>query len=106
MIDTTAIEATWNDTSIELEAKADKKETSTNVIVLAGSGISIKVEHGALIINHGSTHLPRTDKKTTLNKAVHNTQSIIIISETGYITLDAMNWCLKQGISVVMLSNG
>jgi len=93
----------FNERAKEHEEKADEKLKQTNIIITSGDGIKLWVRNGMLILNHGSTHIPHTDKETILNKGVHGVRSIYIQSETGYITLEPLAWTKRQGIEVVVL---
>jgi hypothetical protein len=62
MIDTKEIAMNFCGSCIEYEQKADQKLARKGTIVLAGEGCVLKVINGALIINHGSTHIPRSNR--------------------------------------------
>jgi CRISPR-associated protein Cas1 len=94
----------FNERAIEHEQQANEKLKRSGIFITSGDGVKLWVRKGMLALKHGSTHIPRDEKETILNKGVHRTERIYIVSETGYVTFDALNWCVKQHIAVIILS--
>src|SRR5260370_8844216 len=85
------------------EEKADKKLKTSETLVLAGYGITLKVTRDGLFIKNGLTHDNQGNREQTLYRGVHGIAHIIILAKTGNITLDALNWCKEQEIAVTMI---
>src|SRR5258708_13347744 len=86
------------------EEKADKKLKTSETLVLAGYGITLKVTRDGLFIKNGLTHDNQGNREQTLYRGVHGIAHIIILAKTGNITLDALNWCKEQEIPVTMIA--
>jgi CRISP-associated protein Cas1 len=79
--------------------------SSTDTIAITGIGCSLKVWSGALVITSGKTHIPQKDRVTKLYRGVHSINRIIILSDDGYVSLSAIEWCVSQNIQVVVIDN-
>jgi len=71
------------------EAKANKKLLNTDTIILAGYGACLKVEKGALVVKQGSTHDEQQEDNVTLYRGTHKIKQIIILADSGNISIDA-----------------
>lgn len=76
--------------------KVASKEARSSHIVLSGFSVSLRVEKNQLIIKAGKD-------VRTLYPGIHGITHIFIISENGYPTFDALDWCKDQHISVSVL---
>lgn len=81
------------------------RDTAVNGVMVAdGGSIRISVERGALVVEDGSGVHRRARR---LDKATHGLSRLVIIGGTGLVTLDALNWCRRLGVPVVVLeANG
>ena len=85
------------------EAKADKKLANSDMICLAGYGCGLKVEHNALIVRQGYSHEGQKPTTTILHRGVHGIKSIVILSDSGNISLDSIRFCSEQGICISII---
>ena len=77
------------------------RDTAANgVVVVDGGCVRCSVERGALVITDGAGHSQRT---RTFDKATHGLSRVVIIGSTGVLSLDALHWCRRLGIAVVVL---
>lgn len=69
-----------------------------SVLVLAGYGISLSVRRGHLMLKDGiglerrERRLPRVQQQVT---------RIVILGQTGYVSIEAIRWCLESGVAIV-----
>ncbi len=81
---------------------ADKALSQGNIFVLNGHRCSLKVVNNALSIQPGSA-TGEMREPTIFYRGMVPVGKIIILSDSGYISLDAFYWCHDQGISILML---
>jgi CRISP-associated protein Cas1 len=86
----------------KFEKMADLRIRNSDTIVLGGHGAQIKVRMDALCIEYQRGH--DVNKLLKLNRGTHKIKTIILFSRGGYITLDALEWCVQQSITVYLLS--
>lgn len=80
------------------------RQRRTFPLILAGQGLSLRVDKGTLVVKDGFTHYPS-------EKAVHRffkgdlalPNRIILVDGSGEITLDALDWLAQQGVTLVSL---
>jgi CRISPR/Cas system-associated endonuclease Cas1 len=87
---------------------ADKKQEQKDTIVLAGYGCGLSVSRDALICKQGFTHDPqngssKTNQAQTLYRGVHGIKSIVILSDSGNISLDAIRWASSENITISLI---
>ena len=76
------------------------RNTVAGVCVVDGMGLSISVNRGALVVEDGIGPHRRTRR---FDKATHGLRRLVVIGSTGHVTLDALTWCHRLGIGVVVL---
>lgn len=89
--------------AVEYESRGDIKLSGSDTIILVGDGAKVHVRNRALVLQHGRTHIPQEEKIITLYAGTHQIRRLVILSETGYVTLEAINWCQNQNINILML---
>jgi len=86
---------------------ADKKQEQKDTIVLAGYGCGLSVSRDALVCKQGFTHQsesgPKNNQAMTLYRGVHGIKSIVILSDSGNISLDAIRWASSEKITVSII---
>ena len=88
--------------STEALHEAFSRDTPTaGVCVADGMRVRIIVERGALEVHDGMGPHRRTRR---FDKATHGLRRLVIIGNTGLVTLDALNWCRRLGIGVLVLA--
>lgn len=95
--------AGWSDRAENAVGKLQKLSRPAS-LALAGHGISMRIENGALVIKGGLTHFPQT--RTTyrfFRGAPEIPERIVVIDGTGGISFDVLSWLSEQGVSLVRL---
>jgi CRISPR-associated protein Cas1 len=72
----------------------------SDVAVVDGYGIAIRVERRHLVIHDG---LGRRRGTRRYSRATCPIRRIVILGREGYVSLEAMRWCVKVGIQVIHL---
>src|SRR5580693_8101749 len=67
------------------------------VIVVDGYGVKISVSRGHLVIEDGVGRSRRTRRVPRVPREVAR---LVILSQDGFITLDAVQWCAAQSIGI------
>jgi CRISPR-associated endonuclease Cas1 len=75
--------------------------SATGICVADGMGVRIIVDRGALEVHDGMGQHRRTRR---FDKATHGLRRLVVIGSTGLVTLDALNWCRRLGIGVLVLA--
>jgi CRISP-associated protein Cas1 len=79
-----------------------RESSDSRVMVADGYGIRVVVRYGQLEISDG---IGRTRRVRQISKADRDIRRLIIKSTNGYVSLDALKWCLEHGISVTALDS-
>jgi CRISPR/Cas system-associated endonuclease Cas1 len=87
------------------EELAEKRLAKTDTIILSGIGSALRVKNNALMIFPGKTHNAQKQETTMLYRGIHGIIRIILLTDKGLITLDAIKWCEEQEISILMLDS-
>jgi len=72
----------------------------TTVLVADGYGVQLRVQRGRLVIQDGLGAKRRTRELARIERDVRR---IVILADTGVVTLEAVRWCADVGISVVQV---
>ncbi len=83
------------------EQDTDRKLLGSDTIIVGGYGASVKVERRDLVLR--SELATNKEKIMRLYCGDHTIRQIIILSDGGYITIDAIQWCIDQDITVILL---
>lgn len=70
------------------------------VLVVGGYGVRLSVHRGRLVIEHG---LARDRFQLVLSRIERAVRRIVILADTGAVSLEAVRWCADLGIAVVQL---
>jgi CRISP-associated protein Cas1 len=82
-----------------------KRERAKAPLVLAGHGIAMTVEGGALKIRNGRTHYPQLPEAYRFFPGSNEIPPrIIILDGSGYVSLDVLEWLAVQGIPLIRLN--
>jgi CRISPR-associated endonuclease Cas1 len=73
------------------------------VCVADGQGLSVRVDRGHLIVADG---IGRHRRERRYHKATHGLTRLVILGSTGTLSLDALRYCDRLGIAVVVIDPG
>jgi CRISPR-associated endonuclease Cas1 len=75
----------------------------SSVMVVDGLGVSMSVHRSRLIIEDGMGTSRRRREVSRTERAIRR---IVILTDSGTVTLEAVRWCARVGIALVALDNG
>jgi CRISPR-associated protein Cas1 len=76
----------------------------SNPLVLAGHGLSLRIDRGCLLVRDGNTHYPAKHRQWRFFPGALDIPRIfVIIDGSGEITMDALDWLATQGVSLIRL---
>ncbi len=93
-----------NASAAKYERLSNMRLRNSDTVVLGGYGCFIKIINGSFCVEYQRPHEPGVNKVLKLNRGVHKVKQIIIMVKGGYITLDALEWLVQQGITVFLMS--
>jgi CRISPR-associated endonuclease Cas1 len=89
------------DTSATLADTFSRDTSDAGICVADGMGLRIQIARGGLAVEDGVGPHRRTRR---FDKATHGLRRLVISGSTGNVSLDALHWCRKLGIGVVLLA--
>jgi hypothetical protein len=79
---------------------ARRQSGAHTVALLTGYGVSLTVDHGALVLSDGIANQRR---QTRLHRGQRTLKRIVVLSATGNLSLAALRWCADVGIAVTCI---
>ena len=101
--DLAEIQAAYGASSIKYEKLADRQLQNSDTIIISGYGCSLRVKNDALVIFPGKTHKDQSQDTTLLYRGMHTIKRIVLLSDKGVVSLDAVKWASEQDIAIMML---
>lgn len=90
-----------HDTLSTIEATYSRDTSAAGVCVVDGMGARLSVKRGALVVSDG---MGEHRRERRFDKATHGLRRVVVLASTGLVTLDALHWCSRLGIGVVVLA--
>jgi CRISPR-associated protein Cas1 len=88
--------------SAQARAHAFSRDTSiAGICVVDGMGLRLSVDHGALVVEDGIGDHRRHRR---FERATHGLRRLVVLGTSGNLSLDALHWCRRLGIGVVVLA--
>ena len=85
--------------------KRAKRERPRQPLVLAGHGVSLRIEGGSLAIRNGFTHYPQKQELHRFFKGDLNLpERIIMLDGSGSISFDVLSWLNEQNVSLIHIN--
>jgi CRISPR-associated endonuclease Cas1 len=76
--------------------------SAAGVCVADGMGLRLSVERGGLVVTDGIGDHCRTRR---FDKATHRLSRLVVMGATGTFSIDALHWCSRLGIGVIVLAH-
>ncbi|MEP6527786.1 MAG: CRISPR-associated endonuclease Cas1 [Nocardioidaceae bacterium] len=70
------------------------------VAIAAGYGLTIRVNRGHLLIEDG---IGQHRRQRRYSRAERRLKRLVILGDTGYLSLEAIRWCADVGIAIMQL---
>ncbi len=74
-------------------------------LVLAGHGMCLRVNHGALVVRNGFTHYPQRFEEYRFFRGDRARPSrIIVLDGSGTLSFDALSWLSEQNVPLIRIN--
>jgi CRISP-associated protein Cas1 len=81
-----------------------RRQRNPNPLILAGHGISLRVDKGTLAIKEGFTHYPQKQiEHRYFTGDLELPRIIILLDGSGSLSFDVLSWLSEQGTSLVRI---
>jgi CRISPR-associated protein Cas1 len=96
--------AMWQSRVEKASARRTKRAKAQPALILAGHGVSMRVENGALTIQNGFTHCPQKRERIRYFCGdVALPERIILLDGSGSISFDVLSWLAEQNVSFIRI---
>jgi CRISP-associated protein Cas1 len=94
----------WQSRAEKASARRTKRAKARPALILAGHGVSLRVEKGALTIRNGFTHYPQQPQVIRYFRGdVALPERIILLDGSGSISFDVLSWLAEQKVSLIRI---
>jgi CRISP-associated protein Cas1 len=94
----------WGQRGAHSKDKRLRRRPSRDPLVLAGHGVSLRIEAGTLLIRSGFTHYPQKQKAYRYFKGDADLPPrIIMLDGSGSISFDVLTWLNEQKVPLVKI---
>jgi CRISPR-associated protein Cas1 len=94
----------WVQRSTRSKDKRVRRQPSRDPLVLAGHGVSLRVEAGTLLVRNGFTHYPqRQETYRFFKRDADLPPRIIMLDGSGSISFDVLIWLNEQKVPLVKI---
>src|ERR1035437_5023155 len=76
--------------------------SAAGICVADGMALRLSVERGGLVVTDGIGDHCRTRR---FDKATHRLSRLVVMGTTGTFSIDALHWCSRLGIGVIVLAH-
>lgn len=91
----------WMAQSAKFKKRRLRRERNPNPLILCGHGISLRVEHGALLIRDGFTHYPQSREVHRFFPGSRDIpQRIILLDGSGTLSFEVLSWLAEQSVAL------
>jgi CRISPR-associated protein Cas1 len=95
----------WQDKLSRSNGRQPKRQKNRQPLVLAGHGVSLRIEGGSLAVGGGLTHYPQIwDKYHFFRGALDLPERIVLLDCSGSISFDVLSWLADQNIPLVQIN--
>jgi CRISP-associated protein Cas1 len=92
----------WQSRVAKASAPRTKRAKAQPALILAGHGVSMRVENGALTIQNGFTHYPQKREIIRyFRRDIALPERIILLDGSGSISFDVLSWFAEQKVSLI-----
>jgi len=90
----------------EAEAKIARRlrEREARPLILAGHGLSLRVDKDCLLVRDGNTHHPAERREWRFfNRALDIPPAFVVLDGSGNVTLDAIDWLARHHVPLIRI---
>ena len=94
----------WRTRVEKASARRTKRAKPAPALTLAGHGVSLRIEGGALTIQNGFTHYPQQRETIRYFRGdLSLPERIILIDGSGSVSFDVLSWLAEQKVSLIRI---
>jgi CRISPR-associated protein Cas1 len=94
----------WQGRMEKASARRTKRAKAQPALILAGHGVSLRVENGALTIQNGFTHYPQQRGIIRYFRGdVALPERIILLDGSGSVSFDVLSWLAEQKVALIRI---
>jgi CRISPR-associated protein Cas1 len=94
----------WKNRVEKASARRTKRAKAQPALILAGHGVSLRIEGGSLAIRNGFTHYPQQREIIRYFPGdVALPERIILLDGSGSISFDVLSWLAEQKVSFIRI---
>jgi CRISPR-associated protein Cas1 len=94
----------WRARAEKASARRTKRAKPAPALTLAGHGVSLRIEGGALTIQNGFTHYPQQRETIRYFRGdLSLPERIILIDGSGSVSFDVLSWLAEQKVSLIRI---
>jgi CRISPR-associated protein Cas1 len=94
----------WRGRTEKASARRTKRAKPAPALTLAGHGVSLRIENGALTIQNGFTHYPQQRETIRYFKGdLSLPERIILIDGSGTVSFDVLSWLAQQKVTLIRI---
>jgi CRISP-associated protein Cas1 len=94
----------WQSRLANVSARRTKRAKAQPALILAGHGVLLRIENGALRIQNGFTHYPQQREIIRYFRGdVALPERIILLDGSGSISFDVLSWLAEQKVSFIRI---
>ena len=94
----------WQSRVAKASARRTKRAKAQPALILAGHGVSLRIQSGALMIQNGFTHYPQ--KREIIRYFPGDLslpERIILLDGSGSISFDVLSWLAEQNVALIRI---
>jgi CRISP-associated protein Cas1 len=94
----------WQSRLAKVSARRTKRAKAQPALILAGHGVLLRIENGALEIKNGFTHYPQQREIIRYFRGdVSLPERIILLDGSGSISFDVLSWLAEQKVTFIRI---
>jgi len=94
----------WRTRAEKASARRTKRAKPLPALTLAGHGVALRIEGGALTIQNGFTHYPQQRETIRYFRGdLSLPERIILIDGSGSVSFDVLSWLAEQKVSLIRI---
>ena len=94
----------WQSRVEKASARRTKRAKAQPALILAGRGVSLRIENGAPTIQNGFTHYPQKRERIRyFPRDLALPERIILLDGSGSISFDVLSWLAEQKVSFIRI---
>ena len=88
------------------KARPQRRRRQTHEpLILTGHGVSLRIDHGALVVRNGFTHYPQRVEEQRYFRGDRTLPSrIMVLDGSGSLSFDVLSWLSEQGVPLIRIN--